>query len=94
LPRPKGFTASVLGLQGHANAVYDVTIIYENSYVPTIYDLFLGKVKKINLHVQRYLLKNLPKEDKLITDWLLEKFYEKDQRINYHYQKCENNLTN
>lgn len=79
-PRPRGFVASVQALRGHCQAVYDVTIIYEGE-VPTFSDLFLGKVKKVNLHVRRFELDSLSDDRASLNDWIMERFCIKNKMI-------------
>ena len=79
-PRPRGFVASVQALRGHCHAVYDVTIIYEGE-VPSFSDLFLGKVKKVNLHVRRFELDSLSDDMESLSDWIMERFCIKNEMI-------------
>lgn len=80
LPRTKGVVASIQGLRGHINAVYDFTIGFEGK-VPTIIDLLLGRIKRIHLHVKRIPLAELPLSDEDLTRWVYGRFEEKDERL-------------
>ncbi len=80
MPRVKGFSASVQGLRGHCGAVYDVTILYEGE-APSFVDLFLGKVKRVNLHVERFPLDKLGKKEEDIQSWIVDRFYLKNQML-------------
>ena len=80
MPRVKGFSASVQGLRGHCGAVYDVTILYEGK-APSFLDLFLGKIKKVNLHVERFPLDKLGKDEEDIQSWVIDRFYLKNKML-------------
>ncbi|MEK6624577.1 MAG: lysophospholipid acyltransferase family protein, partial [Bdellovibrionota bacterium] len=80
LPRPKGFIASVQGLRGHLQSVIDVTIGYEGE-APSLYDLILGKVKRLHLHIKRFPMHTLPNTDKELEEWIIKCFYDKDLRL-------------
>ena len=80
LPRVKGFSASVQGLKGHCQAVYDVTILYEGA-APSFLDLFRGKVKRVKLHVERFPLDRLGEEEKDIQKWIVDRFYLKNKML-------------
>jgi len=80
MPRVKGFSASVQGLRGHCGAVYDVTILYEGA-APSFFDLFLGKVKRVSLHVERFPMDKLGREEKDIQDWIIDRFYLKNKML-------------
>ena len=80
MPRVKGFSASVQGLRGHCDAVYDVTILYDGM-APSFFDLFLGKVKRVTLYVERFPLDQLGNEEKDLQDWIIDRFYLKNKMI-------------
>jgi 1-acyl-sn-glycerol-3-phosphate acyltransferase len=85
VPRTKGFVASVRGLRGHAEAVYDVTIGYEGG-VPTLWQYVLGYCPRAHFHVRRYPVRELPVEDAALAAWLLARFEEKDELLEGFYQ--------
>ena len=60
--------------------MYDVTILYEGA-APSFFDLFLGKVKRVNLHVERFPMDKLGKEEKDIQDWIIDRFYLKNKML-------------
>jgi 1-acyl-sn-glycerol-3-phosphate acyltransferase len=80
LPRPKGFIASIKGLQGHLHAVYDVTFGYEGHPL-TLLDLVLGRIRPVHIHVRRFALHDLPSGDTELTQWVRKLFEEKDQML-------------
>jgi len=85
IPRTKGFVASVQGLRTHIDAVYDVTIGYEQG-VPSLWQYMLGFARVAHLHVRRYPVAGLPTEDEHVAAWLLERFREKDQLLDRYYE--------
>ena len=69
LPRTKGFVATVQGLGGHMDAVYDVTIGYEGGF-PSLWQWAKGYVRRVHLHVRRFPRGELPKSDGDLGQWL------------------------
>ncbi len=80
LPRTKGFASSIVGLRGHAKAVYDITILYKGK-IPSLFDLFVGGKRDVVLKVQRFPLDEaFSSSDPLSYEkWLQTKFLEKDK---------------
>ena len=76
-PRPRGFVGSMIGLREQLDAVYDVTIGYENG-VPTLRQFALGYVNRAHLHVRRFPVADLPSGEAELTQWLVDRFREKD----------------
>ena len=85
LPRTKGFAASVQGLRGHLDAVYDITIGYPAG-VPTLWQYCRGYVRVAHLHVRRYPVGDMPAEDDELAKWLVDRFQEKDQLLDRFYR--------
>jgi len=85
VPRTKGFTASVAGLRSHLDAVYDVTIGYEEG-VPTVWQWAKGYVKRVHLHVRRFPIDEVPEDEAALVDWLMKRFQEKDDRLDAFYR--------
>ncbi len=92
LPRTKGFVATFLALRDHVDAVYDVTIGYEDGF-PTLTQWCKGYVPKTYLHVRRFPSADLPESDKELTAWLVERFREKDDLLEQYYNSGEFLLT-
>jgi 1-acyl-sn-glycerol-3-phosphate acyltransferase len=86
LPRTKGFVASVVGLRNHIDAVYDVTIGYEKG-VPTLWQYIKGLSRKAHLNVQRFPIEDLPKSEDALSDWLTNRYREKDRLLERFYQQ-------
>ncbi len=83
-PRSKGFAATVGGLRHHLDAVYDITIGYEDG-VPTLWQYILGCVKRTHLHAERFPVDDLPESDDGLRDWLFERFRAKDELLEHFY---------
>lgn len=86
IPRTKGFAASVQSLRGHARAIYDLTIGYVEG-VPTIWQWIRGDVRQVHLHVRRFALEDLPKDEEGLSRWLVRVFEEKDQLLSGYYAR-------
>lgn len=84
IPRTKGFVASVQGLRGHARSVLDVTIGYETG-VPTLWQYVQGFSRVAHLHVRRFPVDSLPESPEALTQWLLDRFREKDRLLEHFY---------
>lgn len=85
VPRTKGFAAAVDALREHVAAVYDLTIGYEEG-VPTLWQLALGQLRRIHLHVRRFPIQTLPTTPDELSAWLLERFQEKDELLEQFYR--------
>ncbi len=85
VPRTKGFAATVEALRGHVAAVYDLTVGYEEG-VPTLWQLALGQVRRIHMHARRFPIETLPEGREALAAWLLERFREKDDRLEHFYE--------
>ena len=87
LPRKKGFTATIegntnipkkpdlkrmIGLHDSVDAVYDLTIAYQdgNTYRPPLSDVVLRKGVKVHLHVRRFPIKDVPTNEADLDQWL------------------------
>lgn len=84
-PRSKGFVATVQALDGHLGAVYDVTIGYVGG-VPTLMQWSKGYAREVHLHVRRYPLAELPREEGALTAWLHARWEEKDRILDGYYR--------
>jgi 1-acyl-sn-glycerol-3-phosphate acyltransferase len=77
VPRTKGFVASLEGLGDHLNAVYDVTIAYPD-FTPTLVNCFERKVKRIEVNVRRFEVRELPTSEEGRARWVFERYREKE----------------
>lgn len=80
LPRTKGVVATLEGLGDHADAILDCTIGYHDG-IPTLWQWIKGFVPRVSLHVRRFPVGTLPKDDEDRTAWLVERYREKDQLL-------------
>jgi 1-acyl-sn-glycerol-3-phosphate acyltransferase len=85
IPRTKGFVATVLTLHRHVQAVYDVTIGYIEG-VPTLWQWIKGYVQKVNVHVRRFPIDDLPLESEAISTWLVKLYEDKDVLLDTYYR--------
>jgi 1-acyl-sn-glycerol-3-phosphate acyltransferase len=85
IPRTKGFVATVDGMRDHVRALYDITIGYEVG-VPSLWQLMSGRFKRIHVDVRRFVIDELPTSDDDLKEWLFERFYEKDDRLDRFYR--------
>ena len=82
LPRPKGFAASVIGLRAHVKAVYSVTIRYHEEtggLQGGLYDWVIGRIPRVTIHVKRFPIDALPRDEAALSAWLTQDFQEKDR---------------
>jgi lysophosphatidic acid acyltransferase/lysophosphatidylinositol acyltransferase len=82
-PRTKGFVATVTSLRkSHIKYVYDMTIHYSPT-IPNIYDIFAHKLQgtKLTIDIKRFKISELPSNDSELTQWLYNRFQEKDKLI-------------
>ena len=84
VPRPRGFVASIQGLRGHLDAVYDVTIGYVGG-VPTLWQYARGLAPVAHLHVRRFPISQLPGEPDALAGWLRAVFQQKDALLERFY---------
>ncbi len=77
IPRTKGFVATIIGLGDHLDAVYDLTIGYPDG-VPTLVNCFEARVKRVEVHVRRYAVADLPTDEVALEAWVFDRFKEKD----------------
>ena len=72
--------ASVQALRDHIDAVYDLTIGY-GDLTPTLWKWAKGEVRIVHLHVQRFPIQEMPRNQEDTTQWLMHRFKEKDDRL-------------
>ena len=83
-PRTKGFVASVIGLRGHLDAVYDITIGYEQG-VPDLWQYIKGLSTRAHLNVHRVPADQLPVSEDELTAWLQHRYQRKDELLEHFY---------
>jgi 1-acyl-sn-glycerol-3-phosphate acyltransferase len=80
VPRTKGFVATITGLRGHLDAVYDITLGYPDR-VPSLFDCFACRVDHIEVHVKRHAMASLPEGPDELAAWVAQRFLEKDRLL-------------
>lgn len=86
IPRTKGFIATMLGLRSHLDAVYDVTIGYPGD-VPSLWQAFSSEMRRVDVHVRRFPVKELPEDEQGLGAWVFKRFQEKDALLaEFHAQ--------
>jgi 1-acyl-sn-glycerol-3-phosphate acyltransferase len=88
VPRTKGLYATLLALgDAHVDAVYDLTIGYPNLKAPTVAAISGGCVDvTVHLHVRRYPVKDIPRDEKALAAWCMKVWETKDQLLE-HFHK-------
>jgi lysocardiolipin and lysophospholipid acyltransferase len=66
------------GLEGHLDAVYDVTIGFDGG-VPKLSQIYGGLVQKLFIDVRRFPIHELPKSEPDRAEWLKQRFVRKDK---------------
>ena len=84
IPRTKGFVATVQGLSGHIQAVYDVTIGYVDG-VPSLWQWFLGRATEVHVHVSRTPVSQLPVGSAQLAEWVADQYRNKDELLGRFY---------
>jgi hypothetical protein len=104
-PRTKGFVASVQKLRNtsHVKAVYDITVAYAKNdgsqfqqpptFAQSITLPRLDQQWRFFVHVDRYLMEQLPKSDGEIARWLEDRWIEKGQRLESLRQRLQKGLS-
>ena len=85
VPRTKGFVATVQALHGHVQAIYDVTIGYIEG-VPTLWQWIKGYVQRVNVHVRRFPMEDLPVGREAMSTWLVKLYEDKDALLDTYYR--------
>jgi len=86
IPRTKGFVATLDGLRGHLDAVYDVTIGYGEGR-PTVRDWVAGRAGTVHVHVRRFAITELPADREALAEWLHGRFVVKDGLLDRFYRE-------
>jgi len=86
VPRTKGFVATMIGLRTALDSVQDLTIAYPDG-VPSLIDCFAGRPRRIDIHVRRYPIETLPTDEAGLTQWVLDRFREKDALLAEHAER-------
>jgi 1-acyl-sn-glycerol-3-phosphate acyltransferase len=85
-PRTKGFVSTIEALRGQIDGVYDVTIAFPPK-VPSILRLFAGRCGEVHVHIKRYPVALLPDTSEGLSQWVWERFQEKDRYLDAFYKR-------
>jgi 1-acyl-sn-glycerol-3-phosphate acyltransferase len=90
LPRTRGFVTSIKALRDRLKAVYDFTLVYHKgrkNVMPPIYAFLFGWLGdyEFDLYIQRYPIESLPSDEDALSDWLHDRFVEKDRLLKSIY---------
>ena len=78
IPRVKGFLASVEGLEGHLDAVYDLTIVYPNGKPPSLWGLLSAAGQDVKVEIKRFPIASLPSGPEERSQWLMQLYRDKE----------------
>jgi len=93
----KGFVFSVELLRDKIDAIYDITIGYQNSIPQGEKDLMNGKFpEEVHFHCERVDIKEIPKEEKALEKWCEERWEKKEKLLKEFYatKKFPNPISN
>ena len=83
-PHTRGFAATVEGLGERLDAVYDLTFGYKVG-VPSLWQYILGYGRRAWIHVRRHDAAALPQEREELSQWMEDRFAEKDELLERFY---------
>lgn len=95
-PKMKAFQLALTQLQGHADAVYDVTIAYSNTTdpvtgertpAPGMLDFLIRKSPQVHLHFERIPLSDIPQDQDQLRSWMFKRFQHKDTLMSHFYSQ-------
>ncbi|ODM93358.1 1-acyl-sn-glycerol-3-phosphate acyltransferase gamma [Orchesella cincta] len=83
LPRTRGFTASIPHLREKVPALYDVLVAIDPKCKnePSMYSIMKGREVRSKIMIRRYLLSEVPEDEKEAADWLHKRYQEKDKLL-------------
>jgi lysocardiolipin and lysophospholipid acyltransferase len=87
-PRAKGFVYVMEALRsGRLDAVYDMTIGYPDALAKTEADFAGGKYipREIHFNIRHYRAEDLPTDEEGLTQWLTERWKEKEKSLKLFY---------
>jgi len=93
-PRTRGFHTCLQGLRDSVESVYDVTVAYSGTkdfkndqrmLAPSMQEFLLGKCRQVHIHVARIPMAEVPVEEEALTQWLVQRYQEKDKLLAHFY---------
>jgi 1-acyl-sn-glycerol-3-phosphate acyltransferase len=80
-PRTKGFVSTVTGISSAVDCIYDITIGYDQGgKIPGLIDLLTWNTgRHVHIHLRRFDIKDVPKDDAGKEAWLYKVWDEKEK---------------
>ncbi|CAM1299019.1 Uncharacterised protein g2298 [Pycnogonum litorale] len=101
-PRPKGMQMALQLIKDNVDAVYDVSIVYSNTYdkdrmkrlpAPSIKEFFNCSSPEVHIHLRRIGIEDIPsKDDAKFKKWLQDCFVEKDRLLSELFRQSDKEL--
>ncbi|XP_038593512.1 1-acyl-sn-glycerol-3-phosphate acyltransferase epsilon [Micropterus salmoides] len=93
-PRMKASHIAIKAMQGHLDAVYDVTVAYEGTLsasgqrkpAPSMPEFLCKECPRVHIHFDRVDIKEIPTEPLFFRRWLHERFEMKDRLLTDFYE--------
>ncbi|XP_003739947.1 1-acyl-sn-glycerol-3-phosphate acyltransferase epsilon [Galendromus occidentalis] len=96
-PRTRGLGATIDYMRHNVEALYDLTVIYDNTKVdgkrvgaPSLIALFTGDCPVVHVHLERIPIADIPKEEAEIKDFILNQFLKKEELLSKYYDDPTN----
>jgi 1-acyl-sn-glycerol-3-phosphate acyltransferase len=87
-PRTKGFCATLQGLEGKLDAVYDVAVAYENDEPLTLWGAVTRSQKQdVHVLVRRWKIQGIPESEDARASWIYNVYDEKDAALDMFRKK-------
>ncbi|RLM93560.1 putative 1-acyl-sn-glycerol-3-phosphate acyltransferase 5 [Panicum miliaceum] len=81
LPKTKGFICCLQQLRSSLDAVYDVTIAYKHRLPDFLDNVYGVDPSEVHIHIRTVQLSDIPTSEDEITEWMIERFRQKDQLL-------------
>ncbi|CAF1625333.1 unnamed protein product [Rotaria magnacalcarata] len=103
-PRSGATVAAIKALKHKLDAVYDITVMYNQTYdidqklrlaAPSMSEYLQGQTNELHVDIRRIEMNEIPSEtDEQISNWLYQRFHLKDKLLKrfydfQQYKKCE-----
>lgn len=79
-PRTRGFVAAIGAMRDQLDAVYDITIAYPGG-APSLWEVASHRQRSAHVHVKRFPMAEVPKDETALAAWLVERFRVKDAML-------------
>ncbi|CAF3965177.1 unnamed protein product [Adineta steineri] len=100
-PRSGATVSAIKALKDKLDAVYDVTIMYNQTYdndrqirlaAPSMSEYLSGQTNELHIDIRRFRINEIPNEtNEEISNWLYQRYYLKDKLLKefYEFQKTK-----